>query len=236
RAADITQRCIASVLGDTRVPDRVLVMDNGGGEASAFNQMRQSYETESRVRFRGIGENLGFAAACEVAFDELLAVPDLQAVLLINNDCEVEPGFVEAMANALDADNHIDMVAAQMVPTHQPEAVDSLGITFFSCGIAANRQSIDEPLLGPCGGAALYSARLLRDLRERTGQCFEPRYFCYAEDTDLAIRARLLGYRASYAPTAVARHIGSAASGGSDTPFVMYHGLRNSLSTLARCM
>jgi hypothetical protein len=188
------------------------------------------------VRIRGEGENHGFAAACNTAFEELLVVPDLEAVLLINNDCEVDPGFAQAMLVALDPAAKTDMVAARMVTLDQPEAIDSLGVVLYSCGIAANRKDESEPLLGPCGGAALYSARLLRDLREQTGQCFESRYFCYAEDTDLAIRARLIGYRAAYAPAAVARHVGSAASGGSDSAFVMYHGLRNSFSTLARCV
>lgn len=235
-AIELTQRCLDSVLADTRVPDCILVMDNGGSEAQSSADLRQRFATDTRVIFRGDGENQGFAAACNTAFEELLAMPDLEAVLLINNDCEVDPGFAQAMLAALNPTVKADMVAARMVTLEQPETIDSLGVVLYSCGIAANRKHEDEPLLGPCGGAALYSARLLRDLRERTGQCFEARYFCYAEDTDLAIRARLLGYRAVYAPAAIARHVGSAASGGSDSLFVMYHGLRNSFSTLARCV
>lgn len=235
-AIELTQRCLDSVLADTRVPDCILVMDNGGIEVQASDDLKQRFAEDERVQFLGNGINQGFASACNAAFEELLSIPNLEAVFLVNNDCELASGFVSAMLAALDPADKADMVAARMVTLEQPETIDSMGVVLYSCGIAANRKDEDEPLLGPCGGAALYSARLLRDLRARTGQYFESRYFCYAEDTDLAIRARLLGYRAAYASDAVARHVGSAASGGSDSAFVMYHGLRNSFSTLARCL
>lgn len=232
---ELTLRCVSSILAGTKVPQRVLVMDNGDGGRRSSAALRGGLALEPRVSLRGRGENIGFASACNAAFEELLDLPGLVGVLLLNNDCVVEPDFVQAMVGALDSNLGIDMVAARMVEMERPEVVDSLGVVLYSCGIAANRKNEDEPLLGPCGGAALYSTRLLRDLRERTGQWFEPRFFCYAEDTDLAIRAHLLGYRAAYAANAVTRHAGSAASGGGDSDFVMYHGLRNSLSTLGRC-
>ncbi|MEZ5465561.1 MAG: glycosyltransferase [Lysobacteraceae bacterium] len=232
----LTQRCLDSVLADSPVSTQVLVVDNGGCAKADVERFKRCFEGDERVRFVGDGNNLGFAAACEGALEGFLSNADIDAIALLNNDCEIESGFFQAMQNALDPAARIDMIASRMVAMDEAEVVDSLGIVLYSCGVAANRLAEDETLLGPCGGAALYSTRLLRDLRQKTGQCFEPSFFCYAEDTDLALRASLLGYRATYAPEAVARHVGSASSGGGESEFVMYYGLRNSLSTLVRCM
>lgn len=234
--AEMTGRCLVSLLEASPPPGRILVMDNGGGKPGDGIQLRTRFGANERVSFRGDGSNIGFAAACNIGFYELLDDETVEAVLLVNNDCEVNSDFVARMAGGLKPSERVDMVASRMLVMESPDRTDSLGIVLFSCGIAANRKSEQEPLLGPCGGAALYSTRLLRDLRTRTGQCFEPRFFCYAEDTDLAIRARLLGYHPAFVSEAVALHVGGAASGGGNSPFVMYHGLRNSLSTLARCM
>lgn len=117
-----------------------------------------------------------------------------------------------------------------------PAAVDSRGIVFYGCGLAANRMDASLPLLGPCGGAGLYDARLLRDVRATFGEIFDATFFCYAEDTDLALRARALGYRANYVDSARVLHKGSMTSGGADSDTVMYFGLRNSFLTLIQAM
>ncbi len=46
--------------------------------------------------------------------------------------------------------------------------------------------------------------------------------------------AVLLGYRAAYAGDAVVYHKGSVASGGPNSDFVLYHGIRNSLFVLIK--
>jgi GT2 family glycosyltransferase len=112
--------------------------------------------------------------------------------------------------------------------------VDSLGIALFRSTLASNRKDETEILLGPSGGCALLTRRLLEDLSATHGECFDETFFCYAEDTDLAVRARWLGYRAAYADEAIIRHSGSLSSGGPDNDFVLYHGIRNSLWWLVK--
>jgi GT2 family glycosyltransferase len=84
-------------------------------------------------------------------------------------------------------------------------------------------------LLGPSGNCALYTANLLRQVYSASGEYFDEQFFCYAEDTDLAWRAVLLGYQAAYAADARVYHKVSIASGGPGSDFVLYHGIRNSL-------
>ena len=126
------------------------------------------------------------------------------------------------------------MVAARMMRHAKPSEVDNLGITFYKSGLASNRKSLQEPLLGPTGGCALYTRSLLQQVYQQSGYIFDPDYFCYAEDTDLALRALLLGYRPAYADTARVLHKGSLSSGGPQNTFIFYHGIRNSLYNLVK--
>ena len=63
---------------------------------------------------------------------------------------------------------------------------------------------------------------------------FDEDYFCYAEDTDVCIRSRLLGYSAEYVDMTAALHDGQASSGGGFSDFVLYHGIRNSIWTMVK--
>ena len=138
------------------------------------------------------------------------------------------------MLARIDPARRIEMVAARVMQYADRERVDNLGITFYKCGLASNRKLLDDPLLGPSGNCALYTAELLRQVRAATGEYFDDQFFCYAEDTDLSWRAVWLGYRAAYAEDARVYHKGSVASGGPNSDFVLYHGIRNSLFVLVK--
>jgi len=101
--------------------------------------------------------------------------------------------------------------------------------------LASNRKGETDVYLGPTGACALYTRELLLDLQASHGYIFDPDYFCYAEDTDLCIRARLLGYGAVCVSECVALHQGQASSGGGGyNDFILFHGVRNSIWTMVK--
>jgi GT2 family glycosyltransferase len=51
---------------------------------------------------------------------------------------------------------------------------------------------------------------------------FDPRFFVYSEDLDLALRLRIAGWRAAAAPEARGVHLGGATT-GVDSPFQRQH-------------
>lgn len=236
RRDDDTIACLRSLAAQTLQPARVYVVDQA--PASDRPQALPKHARAMRAATHMVlAENLGFAGGCNVAVDRiLLELPACDAVALINNDAVAAPQWLQRMAERLDVQAGVHAVACRMLFAEDPARIDSLGITLYRSGIAANRRDPGEPLLGPCGGGALYSTALLRDIQSRFGAVFDPDYFCYAEDTALAIRARILGYDAALADDAVVLHAGSATAGGSDSEFVMYHGLRNSIMTMQRTL
>jgi hypothetical protein len=85
-----------------------------------------------------------------------------------------------------------------------------------------------EEVFAWCGGAVLLSARYLREVG-----IFDERYFMYYEDTDLAWRGRLAGWRYLYVPASLVRHEHAASSKEGSALFTHYVE-RNRFLTLAR--
>ncbi len=224
--ATATLRCLRVLLSDDGVA-RISVLDNGSPGDDARQLADFAAQHPDAVRFSASLKNLGFAGGMNLLIQQALADPAVDQVLLLNSDTFPQPGFIAAMQAKLDPQTRTDMVAARMV--REDGAIDSLGITLYRSTLASNRKREGEILLGPSGGCALLTRRLLEDLLACHGEWFDEDFFCYAEDTDLVLRARWLGYRAAYTADAVVHHAGSLSSGGPENDFVLYHGIRNSL-------
>lgn len=233
RAVD-TIECLESLWKVMEPRFHVFLADNGSGSDDVTTLHDYSIHHAEQLTFVTYPENYGFTGAHNRLLQPLLSDKQFSYVLLLNNDTVVMPEFLVAMLHQVDCSQHIEMIAARLLKYDDPTQIDSLGITFYKSGLASNRKSLNDPLLGPTGGCALYTMNLLRQLQQQTGELFDERFFCYAEDTDLAWRAVLLGYRAAYAEDALIYHKGSVASGGPNSDFVLYHGIRNSLFVLVK--
>ncbi len=233
RAAD-TVECLDSLLRIDHPSFDIILADNGSGDAEVAVLQEYAHRHGEHIRLISFPTNYGFTGAHNRIFADIIPTGKYEFILLLNNDTVADPDFLTRMLAKIDTDNHTEMVAARMMKYSDRTCIDSLGITFYKCGLASNRKSPDDPLLGPCGGCALYTTALLRQVYRATGEYFDDDFFCYAEDTDLAWRAVLLGYCAAYADDALVYHKGSIASGGPNSDFVLYHGIRNSLLTLIK--
>ncbi|MCF7977043.1 MAG: glycosyltransferase family 2 protein [Chromatiaceae bacterium] len=229
----LTLDCLAALRARSQTPFVTILVDNASTTESrrAFFQLQLSYP---RLQLICNHDNIGFAAACNQAFLEIFRDGRIRRVALLNNDAIVEHNWLNALTRQIDDGCSVGMVASRMMRMGGRDEVDSLGIAFYRSGIASNRTSIASPLLGPCGGAALYSTTLLHALTRADGTVFDEDYFCYAEDTELALRARGIGASCAFANDAVVQHWGTMSSGGPKNAFVAYHGIRNSLYNLIK--
>jgi N-acetylglucosaminyl-diphospho-decaprenol L-rhamnosyltransferase len=198
-------RTLRSLGAQTRPVDVVLV-DNGSSDDSVELARRELAE----VRVAQMGSNLGFGPAINRAVAEHPADP----VILLNNDAEAEPTFVEALLDGLG--EGVDSVAGVLLQERAPELIDSAGVVadttlmgfdYLHGEPVAAAQAAPDPL-GPTGGAALYRRRAL----EAVGG-FDGRIFLYYEDLDLALRIAAAGGRCRLAPEARALHAYSASLG-----------------------
>ncbi|HRQ56876.1 MAG TPA: glycosyltransferase [Azoarcus taiwanensis] len=237
--ASLTARCVQSLI-DAGF-ERIWVLDNASSHADRTALEKHLQPHAPRCMLVLSDRNLGFAAGSNLLIEHALDEPDMTHVFLLNSDAIVTADGITALCGAVRNSSadlaggrvHRLECAADGSEVYTDEA-ESLGIALYKTLLASNRKHREEAFLGPTGGCALLSRDVLESLRNAHGYVFDPDYFCYAEDTDLCIRAVLLGHSATYVDTVVAYHEGQASSGGGFNDFVYYHGIRNSVWTVIK--
>lgn len=208
-ARDLLLRTLESLETQTAPPARVVVVDNGSRDGTATAVA----ERFPAVDVRRLERNLGFGKAINAG--ALDAEEDV--LVLVNNDVVCEPAFVERICEPF-ADPRVGMVAGVLLQESDPGLVDSAGIeldrTLRSWDACWNEPvealaGARDPV-GPCGGAAAYRLSAFRDAGG-----FDPAFFAYWEDVDLALRLRLAGWECRRAPDARALHRHGATLGAS---------------------
>ena len=169
-----------------------------------------------------IHRRLSYAAAMNVA----LARVRTEAVLLLNADCFLEPGYVVRAAARLAGEPETGAVAGKLLRTDgpltadPPRAIDTAAMVIDRrrknglVGHGGPVSSFSRPgeAFGTDGAAALYRTEALRRcaLPPRASgapEVLDEDMELWASDADLAWRLRLLGWRCAYEPAAVARHV-----------------------------
>lgn len=226
-----TLRCLESIQQSTVLPDWVFVLDNASS-ADDYQHLLQGCQLPrgGALHIYRSETNLGFAQGSNVLIDLLLRQPACQQIMLLNNDAVAQKDMLATLSAALRAaGNGAGLVGGRMHKLADPAEVDTLGIAMYASLMPADRKTLDDTYIGPTGGCCMLTRALADRLKDVSGYCFDPRFFCYCEDTDLVLRAVLLGYRPIYIDQLMALHEGQASSGGGYNPFIAYHGLRNTL-------
>jgi GT2 family glycosyltransferase len=222
-------RCLDSLRTSTTPPDRIYVLDNSeinDGLESALRNL-EPFES-SELIFLKSTSNLGFAEGSNVLIEAAFKHADCEYVLLLNNDAVAMPGLIGGLRTALSADPSAGLAGPRVHKLENPDEIDSLGIVMYRSLMPADRYDTNEPYLGPSGGCAMASRKCLEELKVTAGYFFDPKLFCYCEDTDLVLRANLLGYKPRFVDEVLALHEGQASTNKGYNRFIAYHGLRNS--------
>ncbi len=227
----LLERCLDTLSGQTLMPDRVVIVDNGSTDHSADCVGR--FPAFSLLR---IGQNLGFAGGNNVAIRQC----DTDFVALLNPDAFPEAEWLERLVAAAKSYPRCASFSSRQLSADDPGIMDGIGDAYhFSGRVWRERHGckqergdlIPRDIFSPCAAAALYRRKALAEVGG-----FDEDFFCYVEDVDLGFRLRLAGYSARYVPEAVALHCGSATTGGQHSDFSAYHGHRNLVWTFFKNM
>jgi GT2 family glycosyltransferase len=224
--------CLTALTTQT-LPCRVLVVDNASHDGSA----RRAHAAFPEVAWAPLRRNVGFARAVNLAAERLADAADV--LVTLNPDTVPEPDFLEQLLIPLRVDARVGAVAGTLVFATRPDIIASAGIVVHRNGVALDARlgesrpapgAAPEPVFGASAGAAAYRLDAFR----AAGGLPEA-FFMYLDDVDLAWRLRGQGWRAVWAPGAVATHAYSA-SAGEGSPFKRRLLARNRIWTLARCL
>ena len=218
--------CLDSVADQTLDDYELLVLDNGSHDGSV-EWLRARAAGDPRIALVESDVNLGFARG----HNRNIELARGAAVLLLNQDVELDPGFLAATAGALLA--HPDVGSVQGLvwrleaPGVRSHVVDTTGLVMHRDRRVVSRDQLKPvpdpgsyraaPVWGADGPAPVYRLSALLQAREpRRGgglEVLDEDFFAYKEDVDLAWRLQRLGWGAWFEPAARAWH----ARGGGDT-------------------
>jgi N-acetylglucosaminyl-diphospho-decaprenol L-rhamnosyltransferase len=186
-----------------------ILIDNGTG-APELERAAAELDDASVLR---LDQNLGYARAVNQAARRAQG----EALVLLNDDSEVDEGYVERLAAALDPAAGVVMAAGVMRDAGAPDLIETAGIELDRTLLAYDYLN-GEPLavldgavadpVGPSGAAAAVD----RDAFLSSGG-FDERIFAYLEDVDLVLRLRCEGGRCRLAKDATGTHRHSATLG-----------------------
>ena len=228
--------CIESLRVQTYKNFEILVVDNGSKDESVdYLRDLESYESNLNIKAIYLDENLGFAGGVNVG----LAACDSKYVILLNNDTEVFPDYVEMLVNAIEKSDRIFAVNPLMINAHDKELVDDAGDGYSLLGwgyqIGVGEKVADftkrRAVFSACAGASIYRKSILDEIGY-----FDEMHFAYLEDMDLSFRARLRGYIIGFEPNAKVYHLGSATSGSKYNSFKVRLAARNNIYLIYKNM
>jgi GT2 family glycosyltransferase len=200
--------CLTSVLDqDLDAPYEVLFVDNGSVDGSP-DLVRERYP---QVRVIENGRNEGYAEGNNIGYRASRG----EFIVFLNDDTVVHRSWLRALIEAVQSSAEIAAAHANVIQPWYPEfsGIETRADATVAYTSEANRlgyiryhklPSIDRLydtvfLHGVC-------IILRRSVAEQMDYIFDPDFFAYAEDLDLGLRVRALGYRSVAVPQAVVYH------------------------------
>jgi GT2 family glycosyltransferase len=229
------KRCLDSVLEQKYRNLEVVVIDNASTDGTV--DILEQFAGSCRIYYND--ENLGFAAAQNQA----IALSNGDWVLTLNPDVLLLPNFIQALVDAGSVDPKVGSVCGKLLTIRasfdlpDKQLVDSTGIYFTPMLRHLDRgsQEVDnghylnfEYVFGATAAAALYRRGMIDDICIQS-EFFDPDFFVYREDADVAWRAQLMGWRCLYTPMARGYHVRNVLPGNRRAlpPEINMHSVKN---------
>ncbi len=210
--AALLPTCLDALRTQTR-RDFVITLVDDGSRDDSLALLAARYP---EVRVLPLPQNRGLAAAVNAALD----ITSNEMIVLLNNDTEAHPRWLEHLVGTLERYPAYAFAASKLLLFDCRDHLHSAGDFYRENGVPGSRgvwerdhgqyDAVTE-VFGPCAGAAAYRRSALDAL---AGRVFDEDLVMYCEDVDLNVRARLQGMRTIFVPTAVVYHRLSATGGG----------------------
>lgn len=228
---NVTREFLASLKNITYPAFEVLVVDNGS-EDSSIADLQAEFPW---IKLIFTHRNLGFAGGNNVA----IRIAKGDYILLINNDTEVSPGFLEPLVRTFQQKPDVGLVSPKIIYFNREERIQYVG-SIRSHPVLGRGKRIgyletdtgqyDEVRETDYGhGACLMASRAVID---SIGGLPEV-YFLYYEEHDWTVQAKAAGFKVYFVGTSKIYHKESISI-GNNSPLKTYYHSRNRILFMRR--
>ncbi len=199
--------CFESIKLQSYREYKIILVDNNSTDES----IKFTKETFPDSTIINLDKNYGFAKAVNEGIHLSLAVSKCRYILLLNNDIELTPGFIETAVKTFEKVPDASVIAVKMLNFFRRDEIDDCGDFIKGKGGSpmarghgekdTGQYDKEEYIFGACAGASFYK----KEIFENAG-LFDEDFFAYYEDIDFSFRAQLMGCKCFYQPKAVCYH------------------------------
>lgn len=223
--------CLTSLAKTDTISKEVIVVDNASSDDSVA-MVRSEFPW---VKCIAHNANSGFAKGCNLGIAESHG----RYVLLLNPDCEAQPGAMEALVRFGDANKEAGIFGLKVLNSdgtiqHSCRHAPTFGAVLFR-NAALNKLFPNNPYtreylltswnhdsvieIDWVSGAALV---MRRELIDDIG-VLDERFYMYCEDMDLGYRAKQHGWKVMYFPDAIVTHAKGRSSDKDPNRMIIEH-------------
>ena len=222
--------CLESILQSTftDIVPQYVIIDNCSNDGS-IQAIRNRFK--DKVEIITLDENIGFAGGHNYGINYALE-KGCEFIAVLNPDLLLEKDCIQNLVNSLSVDKGIGISCPKLYRT-TPEfkkstsSIDASGMYFIpsmrhldrtetyesSTDEPADRYNKPEYVIGASGAAFVISKECVQAVSFPTGlignkkSClFDPDFFVYREDAELALRMHWLGWKTIYQPKSIGYH------------------------------
>jgi len=229
-----------SLLNQTYKEFKIYIVDNGSTDNSL--EVVSKFSTSMDIDIIRLDENYGFAEANNIGIKRAMRDESVY-IITLNNDLILAKDCIERLSNIINkTNNKYDIFQILMLNYFERNIIDAAGIIFDEhfyarqIGYKKDISYLNEvkcEIQGACAGAAAYSKKVLNIIKDKNEDYFDPIFFAYYEDVDLALKFMNLGYNAYLVKDSIVYHVHSG-TGINNSSFKTYYLTRNKLLYLKR--
>lgn len=213
-----TIKCLQSIKRTTYQNFELLIVDNGS-ENNEGLLLQRKYGDKHKVLL--LKKNLGYTGGNNFAFQKAKG----KYIILLNNDTEVTPNWIDPLINLLEKNRSIAVVQPKIKMLQKKNYFDYAGAAGgfidkygypFTKGRIFETQEKDTGQYDNAGvifWASGACCAIRKSVIKEVGGLFDPIFFNYMEEIDFCWRVWNSGYKAYYCPESTIYHKGAASAG-----------------------